>query len=953
MRRIPPQFPLYAGLLALLFYLGTLSHGATLASVSLTAKLGGWDDAPLTDHPLFWLLTLPLQGLPAAWLPTGLNLFAAVCAALALGLLAASVPLLPWHRRLDTLPAWQTHLPVGLALAACGMQFDFWQAATRATGESLQILLLAAAVWSLLQHRATRLPGWIKLSVFCWGLGMVENWMMFVTSPIFLVIVVFFIIRQDLDFGELPKLLLAGAAGLALYALLPVVNGLSPHSGMSFWEAWRDTLRATKHLIGYAYFGLWKTQWIMAVASVIFYLVALAPQLWQQADNVTFQKGRLDALEAWGYRGLQLILLVFGLWLAFDPVFGLRDLLRNREGLNLPLLSLDYLLALGISRCAGNLLLALDLETRVTHPEHKNIRNLARAGTPVLVILLAVTAGGLVVRNAPAILSVNRLPLARFGEQVLTGLPTSQGVVLSDDLLKLFSFRAAADASGSQNHWQCVVPEKLAQPAYRHRLARRWDAPWLAGATGTVTPDDVAGWFATLRQSNQLYYLHSPWGAWLERLYPVPAGLAQQLFEYADRSVNPPGLTPEQVDREEQYWNTLKPWLASLQEDARAGIRTKPRAGHEAETWLRLPPVARPQSELLCSWYAAALDAWGVTLQQHGRLAAAGQWFAAAMALDEANLSARINYQFNSLLLQGRATGMDDSGSFPAELNQPERLIRQELACGPVDEPTFCYAAGNLLAARREARQALQQFQRASLLATNTATPGLALADQYLKTGFTALALQTLGHLRETLPASLLQTNKAVHLRLALLEASAWVQMTNWARADAVLAQLQQDFAGDNPMMEQILEGSLANGDLVRAQSLVESLLTARPDDSDLLLNKAWILACQNEFALARQTLEKVVHPTDPLSVTLLQGNLCQKLGQWEQSIALFQQLEATPRFTVAAHLGEAEAFLHRQDTNQAVAQLKLALSATTANSSQQQLIAARLEELTTSRATK
>ncbi len=951
MRRINPQFPLFAGLMALLIYLGTVSHGATLASLSLTARLCGWDDASLTDHPLFWLLTLPLHGLPAAWLPTALNLFSALCAALALGLLAASVPLLPWQRRLDTLPVRQTHLPAGLGLVACGLQFDFWQAATRATGESLQILLLATAIWSLLQFRATQLPGWIKLSVFCWGLGLVENWMMFITAPIFLVIVVILIFRHGLDLRELPPVLLAGAAGFALYALLPMVNGLSPHSGLSCWEAWRDALRATRHLLGNTYFSLWKAQWITGVASVIFYLVALLPQLWERVDNATFQKGRLDAIEAWGYRGAQLALLMFGLWLAFDPEFGLRALLRNKEGMSLPLLSLDFLLALGISRCAGNLLLALDLETREPHPEHKNIRSLARAGAPGLVILLALTAVGLVVRNTPTILSVNRLPLARFGEQVLTGLPTSQGVVLSDDLLKLFSFRAAADASGGRNRWQCVVPEKLAQPAYRHQLARRWDDPWLAGATGTVTPADVAGWFATLRQSNQLYYLHSPWGAWLETLYPVPAGLAQQMFEYADRSVDPPGLTRDQLDREEHFWTELKPWLAALQQDARAGIQEKNQAVHGAMTWLKLPPVARPQSELLCSWYAAALDAWGVTLQQHGRLAAAGQRFAEAMELDGANLSARINHQFNALLVLGLTTGMDESGSLLGELNQPERLARQELACGPVDEPAFCFAAGNLLAARREARQALQQFQRASLLATNTATPGLALADQYLKTGFTSLALQTLGHLRETLPASLLQTNKAVHLQLALLEASAWVQATNWARADAGLAQLQQDFAGDNSVMEQILEGSLANGDLVRAQSVVDTLLAVRPDDSDLLLNKAWILACQNEFVLARKTLEKAIHPTDPLSATLLQGNLCQKLGQWEQSIPLFQQLEAAPRFTVAAHWGESEAFLHRQDTNQAIAQLKLALSAAPANSSQQRSIAARLAELATRRA--
>ena len=140
------RFPVQAALVALLVYLATLSGGVTIYSVPLTAKVAGWDYQPMTSHPLFWLLTLPVRWLPAGWIPLALNLFSALCAAITLGFLAATLELAAW--KLSALPGWRARLPLVLGLALCGLEFNFWQSATQATGEALQVLLLAAAVSS-------------------------------------------------------------------------------------------------------------------------------------------------------------------------------------------------------------------------------------------------------------------------------------------------------------------------------------------------------------------------------------------------------------------------------------------------------------------------------------------------------------------------------------------------------------------------------------------------------------------------------------------------------------------------------------------------------------------------------------------------------------------------------------------------------------------------------------
>src|ERR1019366_8826788 len=134
MAGIHHRLPRFVALAALLVYGLTLSWGTTLNSLPMAAKVAGWDWQPMANEPLTWLLTLPLRCLPAGWIPVSLNLFFAICGALTLGLLARSIELLPWDCPPDENKKWIKRLPVLLACAVCGLEFNFWQEATAGGG---------------------------------------------------------------------------------------------------------------------------------------------------------------------------------------------------------------------------------------------------------------------------------------------------------------------------------------------------------------------------------------------------------------------------------------------------------------------------------------------------------------------------------------------------------------------------------------------------------------------------------------------------------------------------------------------------------------------------------------------------------------------------------------------------------------------------------------------------
>src|ERR1019366_4471671 len=166
-------------------------------------------------------------------------------------------------------------------------------------GVMLNQLLLAAAIWCLLEYRAGKESRWLNAAALIWGLGMAQNWVM-------------------------------------------LVNGMNPHSPWSFGEAWLATLKITKNTFGALYHQFWAWHRLMTLVVVLYFLVPILPCLVRLQDRGGKNKSKVERLQMWIYRAARAGLLLACLWLAFDPSVGPQQILLRQFGIALPLLSFDY-----------------------------------------------------------------------------------------------------------------------------------------------------------------------------------------------------------------------------------------------------------------------------------------------------------------------------------------------------------------------------------------------------------------------------------------------------------------------------------------------------------------------------------------------------------------------------------------------------------------------------------
>ena len=235
------------------------------------------------------------------------------------------------------------------------------------------------SLWLLLEYRVRRESRWLDAAVFVWGLGMAENWLMLLTLPLFVGGVIwlhglrFFLQQSHRAEGGgrsdlaarlhlfrvkfLLRLAGLGLAGFSLYALLPLVNGLAPHSPWNLGQSWHASLKQTKDMVLLLYYQFWMTHRALALGLAIYFLLPTLSCLVRFGDEGTYYKTGADRFVLWIYRSLRGLLLLACLWLAFDPVTGPRQIVQHQFGISLPMLTFDYLNALAAGFLAGNLLL--------------------------------------------------------------------------------------------------------------------------------------------------------------------------------------------------------------------------------------------------------------------------------------------------------------------------------------------------------------------------------------------------------------------------------------------------------------------------------------------------------------------------------------------------------------------------------------------------------------------
>src|SRR5437667_7909243 len=244
---------------ALVVYLLTLNRWVSLSSLSLVFTIASKDFTPPVSAPLHFLLTFPVRWLPVGWQPVALNAFAAACASLTLGLLARSVALLPHDRTREqrqrernefallSIPsAWAPPL---FAVIACGLQLTFWEHATAATGEMLDLLLFAYVIRCLLEYRIFQRESWLTRSALVYGIAATNNYAMLGFFPAYLVALIWIKGSDFFEFRFVARMFGWGTVGLTLYLLLPLLAALNEQSGVGFSQALRFELVGEKEAL--------------------------------------------------------------------------------------------------------------------------------------------------------------------------------------------------------------------------------------------------------------------------------------------------------------------------------------------------------------------------------------------------------------------------------------------------------------------------------------------------------------------------------------------------------------------------------------------------------------------------------------------------------------------------------------------------------------------------------
>lgn len=920
------KLPWLLAVAGLVLFLATLNHWITLASLGLVAKITGWDWwTPTLQAPVLLILTYPIRWLPPGAQPLALNLFTALCAAATLGLLARSVALLPhdrtkeqrWLNRdsrglLITRWAWA---PVILAVLACGLEQTFWEHATAATGEMLNLLLFAALVWCLLEYRLSRNDRWLHAFAFLTAIAVTNNWAMLGFLPFFAVALVWIKGTALFNRALLLRLALLAALGLSLYIVLPWIASREPDAPAGFWQSLRMELGSQKNFL----FQYPKGRALLLSLTAILPLFMMGIRWSASLGDSNALSNRITTVM---FYIVHTVFLVACTAVAFNPVFSPRAL-----GYGLPFLPFYYLGALSIGYFSGYLLLVFGEEKPNAWERPKGIFKLGYAA--VVGVVLAASLGvptALFLRNLPSVQAENGPALRQFAGHLAQSVPPEKTIILADDASWLVLMAAANPALASQN--LLVDKRSLGVPAYHQMLQRRAPALWpdiFAGKLPTNSlPQSVQNQILTrLALTNALYHLHATHGSQLfESLQCRPNGLASRLIPYpspaAARAANPAGTpTPGRYKLN-----------SKMQDAVLAPPLTAPEVAFNENFWKRAdaslgglgkPGPAAPRSHAIISAsYSQGLNSWGVELQRAGALAEAEKHFARALAINPDNAVAAVNLVVNRKLRDGREKPV------AADPATDQKLARQRTwalilnSHGPIDEPRYCTQIGEAFAKGGLLRQAAQQFLRAQALDPEGFDSRVGLADVFTQARLPDLALELIRETRTASAAALLVSTNQVTLTCA--EAVALFNKTNSTAADQLLADALEKFPRDPRVPATLTKLNIFSRRFTNALVSVERELSLTPNNQRALLNKGAILVELKQYEKALVPLDTLLRSRPEHAPALLNRSIAHlnlnRLDLAQRDCESLRRLE--PNLT-SAPIGLAEIALRRQRTNDAI----------------------------------
>jgi len=947
---------------ALVVYLVTLNRWVSLSSLRQVAMVSGWTWQPEFSGPLFLLLTYPFRWLPAHLIPLALNLFAAVCASLSLALLARSVVLLPHDRtheqrhqeigRSGLLAIRSAWLPPVLAALVCGLQLTFWEHATALASawppqgsgcEMLDLLLFAYVVRCLLEFRVEEEESWLMRAAFACGIGMTNNWAMIGFFPAFVVAVVWIKGLGFFNLRFLGRISICGLVGLMLYLLLPLLHAVANTSVATFWIALKANVNAQMRMLSAFYHppGRQTVELLSLTSLLPVFFIGIR---WSSRSGDVNKLA--IALTTVMFRVVHALFLVACIWVALDPPFSP----RNRGG-GSPFLPFYYLGALTIGYCSAYFLLLFRRRSGSRRRQPTTAPLLNRVVTGAIWLLLFVTPLALICRNLPQIRTTNGPMLKRFSALMAKALPSDHAVVLSDDPTRSLLLQAFTAQSGKGKDILIVDTAELPWPQYHRFLKRKHPSVWTSDPPASIAqkaePLLLASVITLLAQSNSVYYLHPSFGYYFELFYPEPHGLVYRLNPYPTNALFAPPVSKDLIAENDAFWaeadnQTLQPLVAIL---ASANPGKSPGLWDRLMERAHLAKEVNSDATVLAAFYSRALNYWGVEMQKSGRLTNAASYFERARELKPDNLVAQINLKCNEeLRLSGQAS-VPVPKSIEDEFGKYRNWDEVVSANGPFDEPNFCFEEGQTLVGSSLFRQAAAQFDRAQTMSPTNVVARLRLGQLYIIGRMPDEALKLVERIRAK--PDLLAAARNNRVELLLVEASAHLAKGDVGGADAAVAASVRQNPGEESLLATATQAYMNYGCFSNALITIDQQLALAPTNVTTLVNKGYaclhIGAYEQAIAPLTQALSLESTNYSALLNRAIAYLRADKLDAAQQDYEVLRQ--AFPN-AFQIYYGLAEVAWQRKDTNAAIGNYELYLAHAPTNTTEANLVSARLKEL-------
>lgn len=844
------KLPWVLGVGAFLLFLATLNHWVNLRSLPTAARVAGWEGSLPTQQPLLHLVTYPVRFFPAALQPLVLNVFTALCAALSVLLLARSVALLPHDRTheqrlrersdfslLTIRFAW---VPVVLACAACALQLTFWENATSATGEILDLLVFAYVIRCLLEFRISQNEGWLSKLALVYGVGITNNWALIGFFPFLLGSVIWIKGVRFFDPGFLMRMAVFGLAGLSLYLLLPTVWAVKGVEQVSFWEVLRQNWASQKMYLANTP-NLRNRAFLLGLTSVL--PVVLMGIRWPSSFGDTSVAGA--SLTNLAFRIIHLFFLGACLFIVFDPKYSPRQL-----GMGLSFLTFYYLGALAIGYYSGYALLVFTDPPRKSWRQDSSLPKLLNpiVQFAVLVALIAVPSA-LAYKNFGPIRADNGTILKEFVSRTIEALPKEPAYLLGEDAYQLALLQAGLGSSGQADKYVLVNTRSLELPAYHERLQKEHGARWPIIAPkeelgATIPQADVQRFVAGLASSNVVVYLQPSFGYFFERVYPEPMGQVYRLRPFAADQILPPALTPEQLQHNEVFWSKAADYVKNLEKEIQ---------------------YESLDARYIAQYYSRALNTWGVYQQRAEDFKRAGGNFAEAFALNTNNIPAKFNGSFNKAAQSGDFSGGNTGKTIEEKFGIYRSWDTMLSDNGPFDHPEFCALLGEGLLSQFQQRQAALQFSRVIRFQPTNFFARISYAKALVYGKWIDKGMAEMDQIQRDF-GSMPLTNQ---LELVSLRAAAYFTANDFPKAEATIQEARAAHPDEAAMSQALYELYRAAGPskYTNALGVIDSQLEKNPTNSVLLLQKAELQINNDDTKNAHATLDQVL-AVSPKSVS-------------------------------------------------------------------------------------